>query len=55
MSLPWDIGSASVLAERAGQGEVSKCTGRVQAVYMGLTVNSPWLELGGPFLGFKHK
>ena len=41
-------------AERAGQGEVGGCTRRVQTAWpcLGSALNSPWLELGRPFLGF---
>ena len=41
-------------AERAGQGEVGGCTRRVQTARpcLGSALNSPWLELGRPFLGF---
>ena len=41
-----------MLAERAGQGEVSGCTQRVQTAWLllSLAVESRWLALGGPFL-----
>ena len=44
-----DIGS--VLAERAGQGEVGWFTDRVQTAWLclGLALERPWLALGGPF------
>ena len=41
-----------MLAERAGQGEVSGCTQRMQTAWLllSLAVESRWLALGGPFL-----
>jgi len=45
-----DLGSAS--AERAGQGEVSGCTQRVQTAWasLGPALEMPWLALCGPLL-----
>jgi len=47
---PWDLGSAP--AERAGQGEVGGFYHWAQVTWLllGLVIENPWLELGGPFL-----
>ena len=47
---PWEIGSA--WAVRVGQGEVGRCTWRVQTAWpcLGSALERSWLALGGPFL-----
>ena len=48
-------GSAS--AEKVGQGEVGGVTRRVTCTYwlLWLSVEMPWLALGGPILALLHK